>query len=137
MLGKTITNNYSVEGQITPDQTAKIAAAGFKSIMCNRPDDEEPDQTHFSAIALAAKKYGMSAVHLPVVSGKITQDNVATFTKMIADLPSPVFAYCRSGTRCTVLWSLMENGKRPANEILERTAGAGYDMSHMLAALKP
>ena len=137
MVGKTITDSYSVEGQITLDQVAEIAAAGFKSIVCNRPDNEEPGQTQFSAIALTAKKYGMSAVHLPVITGNITQDNVAAFTNMIADLPSPVFAYCRSGTRCTMLWSLMEKGRRPASDILQRAAKAGYDMSPMAAVLEP
>lgn len=102
----TITPDFSASPQITPADVAEIAALGFRSILCNRPDDEDPGQTPFAAIDAAAAEHGLVSAHVPVVSGQISDENVDDFRAAIADLPRPVLAYCRSGTRCQNLWRL-------------------------------
>jgi uncharacterized protein (TIGR01244 family) len=101
-----VSEDYSVSAQIRPEDVAEVAALGFRSIMCNRPDDEDPGQPAFAEIARAARALGLAAVHVPVVSGSIVEENVDDFRDAIADLPGPVFAYCRSGARCQNLWRL-------------------------------
>jgi sulfide:quinone oxidoreductase len=103
---RQITDAYSVSPQIAPDEVAEIKALGYGSIMCNRPDGEEWGQPAFAEIAAAAAAAGLPAVHVPVVSGRITEADVEAFRVAIAELPGPVFAYCRSGARCQNLWQL-------------------------------
>lgn len=101
-----ITPDYSAAPQITPDDVPAIAALGFRTIMCNRPDGEEAAQTDFAAIEAAAAAQGLATAHVPVVSGRITPGDVDAFREALARLPGPVLAYCRSGARCQNLWSL-------------------------------
>jgi sulfide:quinone oxidoreductase len=107
---KEITPDYSVAGQIRPEDVAEIKAQGFRSIMCNRPDGEAPDQTSHAEIEAAAKAEGLVFACVPVVSGQLTEEDVARFRAALADLPQPVVAYCRSGARSQTLWSLAQQG---------------------------
>lgn len=107
MQFKPINDRYAVAPQIEPGDLAAILAAGYRSVMCNRPDGEEPGQPTFAVIAAAAKAAGLVTRHVPVRSGHITDDDVAAFAAAIAELPAPVFAYCRSGARCTHLWAML------------------------------
>lgn len=136
MVGKKLTDSLSVSGQILPEQMSDIAQAGFKVVVCNRPDHEEPGQPLTADMAEAASKAGLDFVSIPVVGGAITDQAVQDFSDVLKS-STPVFAYCRTGTRSTFLWSLSQNGQRPAQEILETAAAAGYDMSVLLPRLQP
>ena len=126
---KKINGELTVSPQITPADVAEIAAAGFRSIICNRPDGEGADQPVFTEIEQAAKKLGLETSYLPVVSGKVTDEDAAKFGDEFARLPKPVFAYCRTGTRSATLWSLDRGAKgTDLPSILAATAQAGYDM---------
>ncbi len=127
---KIIDHNLAVSEQITPRDVTEIAGAGFKSIICNRPDGEGADQPTFAEIEAAAKAAGLAGAYLPVVSGKVSDDDATAFSALMETLPKPIFAYCRSGTRSAILWSLSEGARgRPPQEILAATKAAGYDMS--------
>ncbi|GGB60941.1 hypothetical protein GCM10011316_36180 [Roseibium aquae] len=128
MTPKQITDEISVSPQIDPEDLADIKALGFKSVICNRPDGESPDQPSYEEIAAAAAAAGLEIRNLPIVSGGMTQHDVDAFAAAMEDLPKPVFAYCRSGTRCATAWAFSQAKTRPANEILEQTAAAGYDL---------
>ncbi len=128
MIGRKVTEALTVSPQIGPDDVPEIEAAGFRTILCNRPDGEAPDQSDFAAIEAAARKAGLEVRHQPVVSGRLTEEDVKAFEAAIEELPAPVFAYCRSGTRCITLWALAESARRPTAEILELAKAAGYDL---------
>jgi len=130
---RTISDTVSVSPQITARDVPAIAAAGFRAILCNRPDGEGTDQPDFAAIEAAARKAGLQTLFQPVVPGKVTDRDGADFRAAIAALPKPVFAYCRTGTRCAMLWSLAQAGQLTVDEIMQATQAAGYD----LAALAP
>jgi sulfide:quinone oxidoreductase len=98
--------DYAAAAQITPEDVAEVAALGYRSIMCNRPDAEEPGQPDFAAVAAEAEARGLATAHVPVISGRITEVDVAAFRAAVATLPGPVFAYCRSGARSQQLWRL-------------------------------
>jgi sulfide:quinone oxidoreductase len=108
MDDRKITPEYHVAPQISPEDVATIKARGFRSIMCNRPDGETPDQTPFAEIEAAAKAEGLEIALVPVISGQITDGDVERFRAALANLPEPVFAYCRSGARSQFLWSLAQ-----------------------------
>ena len=103
-----ITPDYSVSPQIAPDDVRDLAARGFRAIMCNRPDGESPDQTDAAAIRAEAERHGLAFAMLPVISGAIVPEDVDDFRAAIAELPGPVLAYCRSGTRSRNLWLLAQ-----------------------------
>jgi sulfide:quinone oxidoreductase len=130
MNPKAIDKNLSASDQIMPDDLVAIVSAGFKSIICNRPDGEGADQPTFAEIEIAASKAGLISAYLPIVSGKVADDDATAFGALIDKLPKPVLAYCRTGTRSTTLWALSEGGRgRPLPEILSAAKSAGYDMS--------
>lgn len=130
MTPKTIDQTLSVSEQITPDDIVPIAAAGFKSIICNRPDGEGVDQPVFAEIDAAAKAAGLVTAYQPIVSGKVGDEDALAFGKLMDTLPKPIFAYCRTGTRSTTLWSLSEGARgRALPDILATTKAAGYDMT--------
>ncbi len=106
MTPTQISPDFSVAPQILPEDVARIAALGFKAILCNRPDGEAADQPEAAAVQAEAERQGLVFAHVPVVSGAITAENVADFSAALEALPKPVLAYCRSGGRCTNLWQL-------------------------------
>jgi len=89
---KTITENFAVSEQILPEHMAALAEAGFKSIICNRPDGEAADQPNVIEIEAAAQAAGMACVYMPVTSGKVSDDDVVDFTLELDELPAPVVA---------------------------------------------
>jgi sulfide:quinone oxidoreductase len=127
---KTIDKGLSVSPQIAAADVAELKKQGFRSIICNRPDGEGADQPTFAEIEKAAKKAGLEARYLPVVSGRVQDEDAEKFGAALSELPKPVFAYCRTGTRSATLWSLDQGAKgTPLPEILAATKKAGYDMS--------
>jgi len=109
---KSLTTGLSVSAQITPADIKAIKDAGFRAILCNRPDGEGADQPTFDEVAKAAKKAGLEAAYLPIVSGKVTDEDALAFEKTLTELPGPVLAYCRTGTRSATLWSLSQAEQR-------------------------
>ncbi|TIP97978.1 MAG: TIGR01244 family phosphatase, partial [Mesorhizobium sp.] len=73
---RQISEDYSVSGQIQPDEVAAIKAAGFKSVICNRPDDEQPGQPSADTVKAAVEAAGLAFRYIPVISGQITAQNV-------------------------------------------------------------
>jgi len=108
---RQITESYSVSPQITPDEIAAIKAAGFKTVICNRPDDEQPGQPSHDAIKAAAEAAGLAFRYIPVISGQMTMENVEDQAAALDEVEGPVLAYCRSGTRCTNLYAAIQQAK--------------------------
>ena len=128
MEAKKISDDLSVSPQISADDIKEIARLGFRSIICNRPDGEGSDQPTFDEITKAASDAGLETRYLPIVSGKVTDQNADEFGSLLGALPGPVFAYCRTGTRSATLWSLSQASRLATSEILRATKAAGYDM---------
>ena len=101
------TEQFGTSPQISPADLPEIAAMGFKSVINNRPDGEGgAEQAASSEIAAAAKAAGLQYQHLPVISGQITEAQVKQFAELLATLPGPVLAFCRSGARSQNLYQL-------------------------------
>jgi sulfide:quinone oxidoreductase len=126
---RPIDEHIAVAPQITPDDITELARLGFKTIVANRPDREEPGQPSMADIEAAAKQHGLKWVYQPVESGNILDSDVDQFDGMIRSADEPVFAFCRSGTRCTVLWALSSARYEPVDSIVSKARNAGYDIS--------
>ncbi|RWB76970.1 MAG: TIGR01244 family phosphatase [Mesorhizobium sp.] len=105
---RQISDDYSVSGQIQPEDIAAIKDAGFKTVICNRPDNEQPGQPSADSIKAAAEAAGLAFRYIPVISGQLTMDNVEDQAQALDDLEGPVFAYCRSGARSANLYGLIQ-----------------------------
>jgi uncharacterized protein (TIGR01244 family) len=134
---KKINDTISVSPQMSPADMADAAAQGFKTVINNRPDGEGgPDQPSSEAVAEAARAAGLDYIYMPVVSGQITEANIADFQKALANAQKPVLAFCRTGTRCTNLWALGEAPTGSAAEIVQQAADAGYDLRPLAPVLQ-
>lgn len=96
---RKLTPYISVCDQPTGDDMASIAALGFRSVIGNRPDGEEPEQPGWAELAAAAAKAGLAARHLPIGGQTSAADQAEAFARALAELPGPVLAWCRSGNR--------------------------------------
>lgn len=129
---KALTPLLSVSAQISASDLDAVAKAGFKSVICNRPDDEGADQPNFNEIEAAAVREGLEIRYLPAVSGKVTDEQGVAFGELMDELPKPVLAYCRTGMRSTTMWALASAGKIAFPQIVEASTKAGYDMKALV-----
>jgi uncharacterized protein (TIGR01244 family) len=128
-----VTDQLSVAPQIAVADVEAAAKAGFTLIINNRPDGEDPGQPTGAQIEAAARAAGLDYVHIPVRGGP-TAEQVETERTLLAEAKGPVLAYCRSGTRSIVTWSIgqAQSGERDREELIRLGAGAGYDLSGVL-----
>ena len=124
-----INNELTVSDQITIEDLKEIQAQGYKTIFCNRPDQESEGQLTFLTIEKEAQNLGIKAIHQPVIGGQISDDDIAQFGSSFELAQKPIFAYCRTGTRCSMLWALSHAKILPIDEILSKAQIAGYDLS--------
>ena len=129
---KTLTANLSISPQILPSEMQAVAEAGFKAIICNRPDGEGADQPSFKEVAAAAQQFGLEAQYLPAESGKVRDEDGKAFGQLLNTLPGPVLAYCRTGMRSTTMWALSQAGITPLPHILEASQKVGFDMKSLV-----
>jgi len=100
-----IAADVCVSPQLTPAAMAEVAAAGFRSVINNRPDFEHgPDQPTSAAVETAARAAGLQYAHLPVAGGYQSPEEIARFAELIAAMPRPLLCFCRSGARSTRLF---------------------------------
>ncbi len=130
---KRLTPFIAVSAQLEPADMGALAAAGYRSVINNRPDGEAEDQPASAAIEAAARAVGLDYRHQPVVSGQIGAADVAQFRQLLDEVKGPVLAFCRTGTRSTTLWALAEAHHLDPDALLDTAKGAGYD----LTALRP
>lgn len=121
-----------VSKQLLPNQLAVLKEAGFRAIICNRPDGEDGDQPLYAEVARAALAYGIEAHYLPAESGKVTDEQGVAFGELLSTLPKPVLAYCRTGMRSTTMWALSQAGHTPLPQIVDAARAAGFDMKGVM-----
>jgi uncharacterized protein (TIGR01244 family) len=140
---RKLTDHVLVSPQITLHDVAEAKAAGVMLIVNNRPEDESDDQTPGAEIEAAAAAAGLGYVAIPVTHTGFSEWQVKAMAEALEGAGGPVLAYCRSGTRSTLLWALAQAslGAGPA-ALAEQAASAGYDITpvrplvDMLAAKK-
>ena len=128
-----VTDQLSVAPQIALSDLATAAERGFKLVINNRPDGEDPAQPTSAQVEAAAKAAGMDYAYIPV-RGSPTPDQVEAERTLLDGHPGPVLAFCRSGTRSIVTWSIgqaqADNFSR--DELVRLGADAGYDLQGLL-----
>lgn len=131
-----IDDSISVAPQISPEDIAEIAAAGFTTIINNRPDDEESGQPEGAAVRAAAVAAGLGYTEIPVTQAGFSHPQLDAMAAALEAADGPVLAYCRSGTRSCNLWALAraKRGDHP-DTLMAKAAAAGYDLTGIRAML--
>ncbi len=124
----SLSDSVAVSEQISAEDVAEIAAAGYQVLINNRPDGEEPGQPDSAEIEAAARAAGLEYHYLPVTAMNFPGPGFEQMADLFDDPGRPVLAFCRTGTRCTNLWSasLEADERGRATELARRL---GYDLS--------
>lgn len=125
---RAITPVYAVSPQIAPEDLAAIKAAGYTTIINNRPDGEIPPHLQHRQMQAAATALGLTYVQNTVIGGAMTDANVGAQGAAIAAASGPVLAYCASGNRSSVVWALANAGKMPTDDLIALPAKFGYQL---------
>jgi sulfide:quinone oxidoreductase len=128
-----LTPRLSVAPQLTESDLEEAARAGFRTVLSNRPDGESPDQPSNATLAATARRLGLEFLQVPVVSGQLTDDQIEAMKTALAEAEAPVLAFCRTGTRSTMLWALASAGELAPEAIIRTAAEAGFN----LEAIRP
>ena len=115
---------------------ATIAEAGFKSVICNRPDQENLETHQIAAIKAEVIDAGLEFAENVFDPSTFGPDKIQRQSKLLQELPSPVLAYCASGTRCSIVWAFAHASSMDIDSILTATTSAGYQLSHLRPQLE-
>ena len=131
-----LTEQVSVAYQIEIADIQQLKKAGFLTIINNRPDGEIAGQPSYDEIAKAAQQVGLDTYYIPLSSpNEINNEIIAKTKAALEQANTPVLAYCRTGTRSTILWALAQKGKMSADEIIATALRAGYDIKFLESLL--
>jgi uncharacterized protein (TIGR01244 family) len=130
---RRVTDDFTTAPQISLADVAEAARQGFRTVINNRPDGEDPSQPPSAEVEAAAKAAGLAYHHIPVTGGP-TPDQVDQTRQLLSTAEGPILAFCRSGTRSIVTWSLAQatSGERTPSELIGLGRNAGYDLSGVL-----
>ena len=126
---RTLTSDIFVSPQIGVDAVAEAKALGVTLIINNRPEGESEDQVPGVEIEAAARAEGLDYVAIPITHSGFSQPQVEAMVAALEGAEGKILAYCRSGTRSTLLWALAESAQGGDPDALTNMAAkAGYDV---------
>ena len=133
---RRLTENIFVAPQLALEDVEDAAALGIGMIVNNRPDGEEPSAPQGHAIETAAAAGGLGYVAIPITHAGFSAPQIDAMIAAMEQAEGPILAYCRSGTRSTLLWALAaaKQGEEP-DTIVRAAAQAGYDVSPIRAMI--
>lgn len=127
---RSVTNDLMVSPQIGLDAVAEAKALGVTLIINNRPEGESEDQVPGADIEAAARAAGLEYVAIPITHSGFSQPQVEAMVAALQGAEGKGLAYCRSGTRSTLLWALAESAQGgDPDSLTNMAAKAGYDVS--------
>jgi len=132
---KRLTPFISVAAQLQPADMALLASSGFRCVINNRPDNEDEAQPSSETMRVAAEASGLEYHFLPVVSGQISDADIAGFRALLERIKGPALAFCRTGTRSASLWALAEAHHLDPQVLLQTAQQADYDLNALLPRL--
>lgn len=128
MLFKQLSPMLSVAPQLSGQDIEAAARRGFRTIISNRPDNEDACQMSAAEVSARAAPLGLAFAHVPVAPGAISEADIANMRSALATAEGPVLAFCRTGTRSATLWALAMGGQENPDTIIATAAMAGYDL---------
>ena len=133
---RPLSDAYAVSPQITPADVPAIAAAGYTTVICNRPDAENPPDLAADALRAAVEAAGLRFVDNPFNAMTLAPEHVAAQGAALEGAQGPVLAYCASGNRSSVVWALAQAGRQPADALIGAAARHGYQLEGLRAQIE-
>lgn len=133
---RPVTPLFAVAPQLTAEDFTAAAAAGYRLVVNNRPDGEQPGQLSHAEASAAAAAAGLAYVHIPFAGG-FGPEELHAMQQALQSAAGPVLAYCRSGTRSLTLWAhVAARLGKPVPELLLAAREAGYDLTGLAASMR-
>lgn len=131
LMFRQITDTLYVAPQISVADIAEAKALGVTMIVNNRPEGEEPGQPTGAEIEAAASAAGLLYAAVPVTHAGFAPWQLDGMDAALEQADEgKVLAFCRSGTRSTLLWALTRaRAGDDADTLAGQAAAAGYDLS--------
>jgi uncharacterized protein (TIGR01244 family) len=134
---RMLNEKISVSPQISLADVETAKAEGVTLIVNNRPDGEDPSAPQSAEIEAAAKAAGIDYIAIPITHSGFSAPQVDAMIDSLKNAKGKTLAYCRSGTRSTLLWSLAQAKSGMSAEEIARLAGnAGYDITPVRAMVE-
>ena len=132
-----LTPEFAIGPQLSPEDFEQIRGEGFASILNARPDDELGEYLLAPEASEQAQTHGLAYAHSPTQNHDIFEkDAIDRFEKALVDLPKPIFAHCKSGTRAAILWALVASRHRPVENVIAVLREAGQDLDFLEQELR-
>jgi len=133
---RQLTDRLWVSPQISVANVADAATMGITLIINNRPEGESDNQTAGDDIAAAASAQGIVYAAIPVTHSGFSRTQVTAMCEALASTQGKILAYCRSGTRSTLLLALAQASEGADLQVLtEQAARVGYDLGPVRAMM--
>ena len=130
-----LSDGLAVGREPSPQELEQLVAAGFKSVINSRLDNETGLAMRQAEAAQAAGKAGLGYRYVPVEGRNPLDKDVRDFATAVKELPGPVYAYCRSGGRSASLWAMMSVANMQTKDIVRTCAQAGFDVAGLSAKM--
>ena len=124
-----ITPDFAVTAALAPEDFAAVAALGFRAVISNRSDAEEPGQLTARMEAVLAWRAGLAFRHVPAAKSEVFDDAIVEgMEEAIRDLDGPVLAHCKTGLRSAIAWAAASARSQPAECVLAALRRAGFQL---------
>lgn len=128
----SLTPDFAIGPQVSPEDFAALRAAGFASVLNARPDDESGSYLLSHEAEPMALGAGLAYAHSPTASHALFEpEAINAFESALARLPTPVFAHCKSGTRAAILWALVASRYREVEAVIATLRAAGQELDFL------
>ena len=127
-----LTAQFAIGPQIEPGDFAHLAEAGFQAIINARPDTEDGEFVRAEEAAKLSAAAGLGYRHTPTENHAIFETPVIDeFERAMANLPAPIYAHCKSGTRAAILWAMVAVRHQPTEDVIAQLNASGQELSFL------
>ena len=130
---RALSPRFSVAAHIEAGDLLKARAEGFHTVINNRPDEEQGVTFASKEAGSLARTNELEFIYLPTENHLIYRDEtIERFIGALEGQSGPVLAYCKSGTRCTILWALAASRFQPAEQVFHHLMANGFEQFDIL-----
>lgn len=133
---KHIEDNFSISEQITLEDIQTLANMEVKTLICNRPEGEEPNQLTSQQLNEETSKHGIKFIHIPSPGREIPAESLSLFIETFTKSEGKIHAYCRTGTRSSIFWGLTLATQMTSEEVINKGNSVGVNLSGVEQQLK-
>ena len=133
----SLTPEFAIGPQVSTKDFEPLRAAGFASVLNVRPDNEPGTYPSSLDAEQVARANGLTYAHSPTENQAIFEPDILDrFEQALVELPKPIFAHCKTGTRAAILWALVASRHRPVETVIATLRAASQDLDFLEQELR-